>query len=1027
MSLFSPLNTGGNAASSAPSTGSIFGTSAAAPTEPKKLSMFGALKEPAKPTFGNMFADAAVNLKANQAATSAPTAGGLFGTANTSTTTATSASTIPSLFTTPATPLNVSAPAAGSSFFGAAKPATVSSTNVPSSFAASQQQQQQQQAPQGSLFSMAGNQNVPNNLSQTQSGQSSAQAAYFESLLEKNRKRQRQNGGLSEMEDIPSLQLGLGDISKRVRQLGTTNYSTSLGSADTKAHYLLAASGVNPVKTLRELDAFNAQVGAQPVSAIDQEWEPDSHKYVLQLQSQTSLKMINEGIERANKRFNTFLQDHIEMNWAEQRRKIYEHFGLTPRNANQESENTGFATTDRGAFGRTRNNRTGKPELGKSVGSRSVLGQSTLQKSVIGSPAVGQGNIQAFSQSIAEKAQVMSLVPENRILREKEGRFAEKVQNLNESRLQESYYPLLREFLEVETAPGSDTPSELLLAYKALMEIVDEDGNTTFAPRKFKDDYLNDNPNAEGSVRCRQMILNGSRSVLERQFFDELVTTITRQTKEAQVGGVPTRLHKVKAYVRVRATRKDLIPDGITLQKIGGDYCWALLFYLLRCGFADEAATYVLDNRNAFNAIDRMFATYITQYSSSPDRRISPQFQNKINSEYIQRTRLAPDNQTDPYRLACYKIVGHCEINKKSFDVIPADVKDWMWLQFCLAREANRVEELATDVYNLADLQADIHEIGQKHFQRGSDLGVGYGTFFLLQILGGLFENAVDFLYKHNYVAAIHFAIALDFYGLLRVSEFNASDSDLLSHPTRGQPRIDFGRMIGYYTRDFRASNVVAAIDYLILIHLNADLEGEFGRSYSRLCHEALRELVLETREFATLLGDINASNGERIKGAIELRLPLIDLADQEDYLRTVTIQAARIADDNGRTTDAVLLYHLAEDYNSVITILNRALSDSIAMSDDDGLGDPQSVSKSHEPNNGANQPQSSLSLASIDDPFVLARHFIGLYNPNAMYYQRISQDNRDVCGILMRIQETKDMMLSGKWGPALQVCCLFV
>ena len=982
--------------------------------------MFGALQEPAKPTFGNMFADAAANLKASQAPSSASTTGGLFGTANTGTTAKTTASAIPSLFTTPATPLNVSAPAAGSNLFGASKPAVSLSTAAPSSFATSQQQQQ---APPGNLFSLTGSQSVPNNCLQAQNGQSSAQTAYFESLLEKNRKRQRQNGGSSEMEDIPSLQLGLGDISKRVRQLGTTNYATSLGGADTKAHYLLAASGVNPVKTLKELDAFNVQVGAQPISAIDQEWEPDSHKYVLQLQSQTNLKMINEGIERANKRFNAFLQDHIEMNWAEQRRKIYEHFGLTPRTTNQESETTDFATSDKGAFGRTRNNRTGKPELGKSAGSRSVFGQSTLQKSVIGSPAVGQGNIQAFSQNAAEKAQTMYPVPEDRFLREKEGRFAEKVQKLNESRLQESYYPLLREFLEVETAPGSDAPSELLLAYKALMEIADEDGHTTFAPRKFRDDYLNDNPNAEGSIRCRQMILDGSRSVLERQFFDELVAAITRNTKEAQVGGVPTRLHKVRAYVRVRAARKDLIPDGIPLQQIGEDYCWALLFYLLRCGFVDEAAAYVLDNRNAFNAIDRMFTTYITQYSASPDRRISPQFQNKLNSEYIQRTRLAPDNQTDPYRLACYKVIGRCEINKKSFDVIPADVKDWMWLQFCLTREANRVEELATDVYNLADLQADIREIGQKHFQRGSDPGVGYGTFFLLQILGGLFENAVDFLYKHNYVAAIHFAIALDFYGLLRVSDFDVSDSDLLSHTTRGQPRIDFGRMIGYYTRDFRASNAVAATDYLVLIHLNGDLEGELGRSYSRLCHEALRELVLETREFATLLGDINASNGERIKGAIELRLPLIDLADQEDYLRTVTIQAARVADDNGRTTDAVLLYHLAEDYNSVIAILNRALSDSIALSDDDGFGNGQPRG----PDNGADQSQSSLSLASVDDPFVLTRHFIGLYNSNAMYYERISTSNRDVCGILMRIQEAKDFMLSSQWGPALQVCHFFV
>src|SRR2546421_417458 len=143
--------------------------------------------------------------------------------------------------------------------------------------------------------------------------------------------------------------------------------------------------------------------------------------------------------------------------------------------------------------------------------------------------------------------------------------------------------------------------------------------------------------------------------------------------------------------------------------------------------------------------------------------------------------------------------------------------------------------------------------------------------------------------------------------------------------------------MIGYYTRDFRAENAEAAVDYLILICLNADLPGEAGRSQASLCHSALRELVLETREFAKLLGDIRA-DGIRIGGAIERRLRLIKLADQEEFLWMVTKQAAGVADDNGRITDAVLLYHLAEDYDNVVSIINRTLSEAIAT----GFGQEQ-------------------------------------------------------------------------------------
>ena len=234
--------------------------------------------------------------------------------------------------------------------------------------------------------------------------------------------------------------------------------------------------------------------------------------------------------------------------------------------------------------------------------------------------------------------------------------------------------------------------------------------------------------------------------------------------------------------------------------------------------------------------------------------------------------------------------------------------------------------------------------------------------------------------------------------------------------------------MLGYYTRDFRSGNVEAAVDYLTLICLNADLPGAMGKAQSMLCHEALRELVLETREFAKLLGDIH-SDGTRLKGAIEQRLKLIGLADQEEFLQTVTLQAASVADDNGRTTDAVLLYHLAEDYDNVITIINRALSEAIVVE----IGQEQlrlqplkpRTTADQEPNQQQQQRQkqqtgSSLSLTSIDDPALLARNMISVYNANALYYQKIRPINRDACGVLLRMSDAKALVAAGQWAEAL-------
>ena len=525
------------------------------------------------------------------------------------------------------------------------------------------------------------------------------------------------------------------------------------------------------------------------------------------------------------------------------------------------------------------------------------------------------------------------------------------------------------------------------------------------------------------------------------RFFQLLSDLVDRNPREANIGGKPTTINKVRAYVRIRAARKDLVADGIQLQTLEDDFCWALIFFCLRSGLLNEAAEYVTGNAIAFRALDRNFITYITSYATCPDRRLTRAMQDRINAEFQQRNRIAPENSLDPYRMACYKIVGRCELGKRLFENINQGIEDWMWLQFSLARESNRVEEVAGEVFGLNEVRVTIREIGQRFFSKGQDEIGGYGTYFFLQVLGGMFEQAVSYLYPYSYVSAVHFAIALDFYGLLRVSDISVSenelrklaflrlranaDNTLVTHTTRDLPQISFSRMLGYYTRDFRAGNVDAAVDYLALICLNADLPGALGKSQASLCHEALRELVLETQEFAQLLGDIR-SDGTRLKGAIEKRLMLIHLTGQEEFLQTVTVQAASIADDNGRTADAVLLYHLAEDYDNVIAIINHALSEAIAVE----IGQEEMRLQPLKPrtSNPIAQSQqqqgsfSSLSLVSVDDPAALAGNMITVYQSNALYYEKISPVNRDACGILLQLSSAKSKVILGQWAEALDV-----
>lgn len=221
-------------------------------------------------------------------------------------------------------------------------------------------------------------------------------------------------------------------------------------------HYLLASSGINPETTRRDLDSLAAQPLTTGSNWTRPDWDPDSHKYVEQLQQQSTLKMISEGLERAQRNFDAYLEENVDINWELQRKKIYEHFGLLLRDGHS-TVNGASSPGKKGSFGKSA--RRGRPinadRPGRSTLNRSIFGQSSLQKSVIGTPGVGSGNATLFAD-VAEKTANAPAVQEDRFLREKQRKFAEKVQSLNRMRLDEKCYPVLREFKDIESQPGGE-------------------------------------------------------------------------------------------------------------------------------------------------------------------------------------------------------------------------------------------------------------------------------------------------------------------------------------------------------------------------------------------------------------------------------------------------------------------------------------------------------------------------------------------------------------------------------------------
>ncbi|KAI1869162.1 uncharacterized protein JN550_006149 [Neoarthrinium moseri] len=1029
--------------SAAPSTGGgLFGNANAtqsqnpATTQPSTSGgLFGSAlnQNQAKPAAGGLFGGATGQSQgtgggglfggASTAATSQPQAGGLFG--------APSAQT--------------SQPAAGGGLFGGAAAQAQPSTsgglfgasttqNKPATgglFGASTAQQPQSntgglglglstnnQANGQSLLGLGASQQPTNAQSQA------APIGYFDSLLAKSKK---QANGEAPMEELPTLQLGLGDLRQKLRKLGPRSQDP-LQSA--RAQYTLAASGMDPGAAVKDLNYFDIQAGRveRPVAGLGPS-ELDVDTYLANLQQKTTLSMIADGLERSVRDFDNFLEDNVAMEWEAQRKRIYEHFGIKPRDDPTESVAAARESQSAGGFGRRR----GKGARSTVAGEKgSVFGRSNLQKSVIGTPSKIGSHQAEFTDVESQNTKSTSLngaAPvDDRFMREKQNKLAERIRGLNHARLDQIPFPLLHELSDVESTSGDRHAQHLVDAYHAVVAMVGENPeaettahNATAKERQFAKMYLDLQSNSPNSIQWRKRVLQGSNEFLENRFFQEVEALIAKYPREANLGGRPDVVSKIKAYVRLRHNRKDLVPDNTELQQVSGEFVWALVYYLLRSGHVTEAAEYVKEHATTFRSIDRTFSSYLLEYASTPDRRLRRQLQERCNNEYTQRVRNAPENTIDPFRMACYKIVGRCEVANRNLEGLNTDIYDWIWLQFNLARENDKLTEVAGESYTLSNLQETIREIVLRHFPKtpADDTNGQFGMAFFLQVLSGTFEQAISYLYPFSYVDAIHFAIGLEFYGLLRPADPWGNANELLTYNTRSQPQISFGRMLGYYTRDFRAADVGSAVDYLTLICLNADLDGDIGKAQANLCHEALRELVLETREFSKLIGDIRP-DGQRITGLIEERGPLIGLSEEDEFVKAVTLQAARFADDSGRTTDAVLLYHLAADYDSVVSIVSRALSEAISLDIGEDPMRLMPVKPRAEGKAAEAQPGSSLSLASIDDPIDLARTMMSMYEQDAMFYTKIEAPNRSACHLLLQMSEIKGMVEAGQWPESL-------
>lgn len=569
--------------------------------------------------------------------------------------------------------------------------------------------------------------------------------------------------------------------------------------------------------------------------------------------------------------------------------------------------------------------------------------------------------------------------------------YTQVVRELNFARQSKSTYPLSRMFHEVSQTIGSDMKAHQMQdIWKIIVEITGEDATE----RKYAKAYLSSSPDSKEIIDLRRRIVDGGKRYLEKQFFEHIEADIAQQPISALEGGVPSVFNKIRAAVTLRYSENGNWVNP-AFEIVNNLPVWAFLYHMVRSGSLKEALEFTESSQHSFQKLGTSFPIYLKAWVESPHRVLPRNLLENLRKEFNEQVRFFDEETSDPFKFALYKIIGRCEVSKKTFPRVIHTTEDWLWTHLSLIYEDTDKNSIH-EKYTLQNLQMAVTNFGAKYFNPDRKTPALYCQ---VLIMCGLFEKAVHYAYTFSQVDAVHFSIALSYYGLLRpITNVLQLQSELLYMNKFEQSELNFARLMGFYTRDFRRSDPVDAVEYLVLISLNKNLSD--GKEHLKMCHEALKELVLETREFSKLLGDIR-QDGSRNPGAIERKMDLIDLPNIEEYLHGISEQAAMKAEEDGRITDAVLLYQLSEACDTVVNIINKSLGELLAVAP---LGQPITAMSGGAP----------LMISTTDDPAQLARHVMEVYHNNTTLLSKVVPANIETCLTLLKIVSARDSFARG-------------
>lgn len=477
-----------------------------------------------------------------------------------------------------------------------------------------------------------------------------------------------------------------------------------------------------------------------------------------------------------------------------------------------------------------------------------------------------------------------------------------------------------------------------------------------------------------------------SQLFLEQQFHNYIIDFYSKSSINE---GLPSTVNKYVFYISSKLQNPlsgEWQSSNLTI--VNNMPIWGILYYLLRGGCTKEVYDYIISQKIIFNKICPQLPTFIKHYVK--EGMLTSELQQRILLEY---KLFKNDVNVDPYKLAVFKIIGKLDLNGPSGGKVVSDViesmEDWAWFHLAVltkgeneSKDFYKVKE-SSDQYTFNNFKQLVVSLGEQQF--------GLKSYYQILLLTGLYENLTEYIVNDKNRFNIDSAHLL----------FAIHDSLKLDMEQFTEVGLPVWKIFTSFMQSFIISDPKIVVEYLILFFKPLSNDGnDRNNKVLQLTQSLIKELIEYSKDYTAILGRVNLKTGVIQQGYLEKRAPILRINNGTDIYQRITESCAFKAEEEGRFEDAILLYHLSNNLDSVFTIVNKTLGDLLSSFD------YLNVEECQNSFNLQNKDSNSI----LNKAMLINKHYTAYSTDSA---SKISKENKLALPVLLKIADIWQQFLT--------------